>query len=137
MKSLDLYIPRPEEMTAYLSRHGWHFSKKAFTYATDRMRKKSADGKEEKVKVMSYDEVEELLKRHNVILKNDNGYDKAYVAAMLKADCLGSSLEDEKHLALGVKDFLDDPDGSDEKAMRHWYSDMISLGVSIPWEEIL
>lgn len=124
-------------MTAYLSRHGWHFSKKAFMYATDRMRRKGEDGKEIKVKAMSYDEVEELLKRHNIAIKNDNGYDKAYVAAMLRADNLGSSIEDEKHMALGVKDFLDDPDGYDEKAMRHWYCDMVALGVSIPWEELI
>lgn len=137
MKSLDLYIPRPEEMTAYLARHGWHFSKKAFTYATDRMRKKNSDGKEEKVKPMSYDEVEELLKKHGVTLKNDNGYDKAYVASMKKADCYGSSLSDEQHLALAIKDYLDDSDGYDEKAMRHWYCDMVALGISIPWDELI
>ncbi len=101
------------------------------------MTKKGDDGKETKVKVMSYDEVDELLKKHSVNIKNDNGYDKAYVAAMIKADNMGSSIEDEKHLALGIKDFLDDHDGYDEKAMRHWYCDMVSMGISIPWEELI
>ena len=101
------------------------------------MTKKGEDGKETKVKAMTYDEVEDLLKKHSVNLKNDNGYDKAYVAAMIKADNMGSSIEDEKHLALGVKDFLDDTDGYEEKAMRHWYCDMVAKGISIPWEEIL
>ncbi len=133
MKSLDIYIPRPEEMTAYLARHGWHFSKKAFGMAASKMRK----GKGEKIEPMSYDEIDNILKKYAIDVKNDNGYDKAYVASMCRADYFGSSVEDEKHLAFFVRDFLDDPDGSDEKAFRHWYVDMVSMGVDIPWDEIL
>lgn len=133
MNSLDIYVPRPEEMTAYLARHGWHFSKKAFTYATGRMRKKN----DEKVTPMTYDEVEEMLKRNGITVKNDNGYDKAYVAAMIKADYMGSAIEDEQHLAMAVRDYLDDPDGYEEKAMRQWYCDTIAKGHPIPWEELI
>lgn len=137
-KSLDMYLKRPDEMTAYLSRHGWHFSKKAAMLAIDKMRKKDeATGEETKIKAMTYDEVDDLLTRYGVSLKNDNGYDKVYVAAMAKADYLGSSVPDEAHLALFVKNFLDDPDGTEEKAMRHWYSDMIEKGKPIPWEEMI
>lgn len=32
---------------------------------------------------------------------------------------------------------LDDVDGTEEKTMRHWYSDMIEKGMSIPWEELI
>lgn len=136
-KSLDLYVPWPDEQKAYLARHGWHFSKKAYLYAAERMYSKTSDGREEKVKTMTYDEVEDLLKRQNVTVKNDNGYDKLYVAAMCKADYWGSSIDDEMHMAKFIKDYLDDPDGSDEKAMRHFYFDMVAQGVSIPWDELI
>lgn len=132
-KSLDLYIKRPEEMTEYLSRHGWHFSKKAYMLAAKKMR----TGNGEKIQPMSYDDVDNLLKKYGIDLKNDNGYDKAYVAAMCKADYFGSSVVDEMRLAIFVKDFLDDADGSEEKAFRHWYVDMQTIGFDIPWEEIL
>lgn len=133
MKSFDIYIPRPEEMIAYMSRHGWHFSKKACQYAVSRMRNK----KGEKVKQMTYDEVDSMLKKNNVELINDNGYDKVYVLAMCMADYLGSAIEDDKHVAMFVKDFIDDPDGTDEKAFRHWYADMQTKGIDIAWEEII
>lgn len=81
--------------------------------------------------------MDELLKRYGVTLKNDNGYDKVYVAAMCKADYYGSAVPDEAHMAFYIKNFLDDVDGTDEKTMRHWYSDMIEKGQSIPWEELI
>lgn len=135
-KSLDLYAKRPEEMTAYLSRHGWHFSKKAFLYAVGKMYKKSNDGKEEHIKAQTFDEVEEMLRKQGVIVKNDNGYDKAYVAAMCRAD-YANSLSDETHISIFIKEYLDDIDGYDEKAFRHYYCDMIAMGHDIPWVELI
>lgn len=137
MSSLDSYMIQPAGKREYLANHGYHFSKRAFQFATKRMRKKDGSGNENEVKPYTNDETEEMLSKYGIKLKNDHGYDKAYIASMLKADCLGSSIEDERHLAMGVKDFLDDVDGGEERAFRHWYSDMIEKGVSIPWEDIV
>lgn len=100
-------------------------------------KKDESSGEETRIKAMTYEEVDDLLKRYGVSLKNDNGYDKVYVAAMCKADYYGSAIPDEPHQALFVKNFLDDVDGTEEKAFRHWYSDTIEKGMSIPWEELL
>lgn len=123
-------------MTAYLSKHGWHFSKKAFIYAVRKMYKKTEDGKEERVRAQSYDEVEETLRKQGVTIKNDNGYDKAYLMAMCSAD-YPKALPDETHVAMFIKEYLDDVDGYDEKAFRHFYCDMVAMGVDIPWEELI
>jgi hypothetical protein len=40
-------------------------------------------------------------------------YDSVYVANMCKADFLGSSIVDDVHMALYVKDVIDDPDATD------------------------
>lgn len=124
-------------MISYYGNNGWHFSKKAYQFATRNLVKKGADGKSEKVKPYTMDEVEEMLQKYNIKLKNDNGYDKVYLASMAKADYLGSSIADEEHLAMHVKDVLDDYDGGDERVFRHWYSDQMEDGVSIPWDDIL
>lgn len=137
MDMLDQFIKRPEGMVSYYGNNGWHFSKKAYQFATKHLTRKGADGKEEKVKPYTMDEVDELLQKHNVKLKNDNGYDKVYVATMCKSDYLGSSVADDAHLALYIKDVLDDYDGGDERVFRHWYSDQMEDGVSIPWDDIL
>lgn len=132
-----MYIKRPEEMISYYGNNGWHFSKKAFQFAVSKMRKKSPNGDEEKVKPYTMEEVDDILTRNNVNLRNDNGYDKVYVATMIRADYWGSSISDEQHLAKHIKDVLDDPDGGEEKVFRHWISDMSEKSVSIPWIDIL
>lgn len=137
MSSLDSYMLQPSGKREYLANHGYHFSKKAYQFATKRMKKKDSAGNETDVKPYSADETDEMLNKFNVKVKNDKGYDKAYIASMAKADYMGSSLQDEQSVAKFVKDFLDDPDGGEERAFRHWYSDMIEQGVSIPWEDII
>nr|DAT58649.1 MAG TPA: hypothetical protein [Crassvirales sp.] len=48
-----------------------------------------------------------------LLINNDNPYDAVFAANMCKADYLGSSITDEKHLCLYVKDVIDDVDGYD------------------------
>lgn len=64
-------------------------------------------------------------------------YDCVYAANMCQADYLGSSITDQKHLALYVKDTLDDPDGEDGLVFNRWYADMCWKGVAIDWESML
>lgn len=59
------------------------------------------------------------------------------VANMGKADLLKSSITDEQHLALYVKDVVDDVDAGDGEIMREWDAKMTSRGIAVDWEEIL
>jgi hypothetical protein len=41
-------------------------------------------------------------------------------------DFLGSSIIDEKHLAMYVKDVIDDEDGYDGIVFNRWYADTVT-----------
>ena len=60
-----------------------------------------------------------------------------YVANMCKADFLGSSIIDEGHLALYVKDVIDDVDGYDGLVFNRWYADTVRKGIPVDWSEVL
>ena len=52
-------------------------------------------------------------------------------------DYLGSSIIDEKHLALYVKDVIDDEDGYDGIVFNRWYADTVVQGIPIEWDDML
>ena len=58
-------------------------------------------------------------------------YDYVYVVTMCKADYLGSSIKDENHLTLYIKDTIDDVDTSNETTFRRWLATMIGNGIPI------
>ena len=60
-----------------------------------------------------------------------------FVANMCKADYYGSSITDEKHFALYIKDTIDDEDAGDGTTMRRWYATMVANGVMVDWEEFI
>lgn len=135
---LDIHDDMPTGMKRYISNFGWHFNKKAYDYAVSFMTKRNPRTlKEENVEPYTKEYVDELLAKYNVVLKNKIMYDYVYVALMCKADYLGSCIEDEKHLALYVKDTIDDYDVSDETVFRKWVASMIGNGNPIDWYEIL
>lgn len=68
---------------------------------------------------------------------NDVPLNYVYVANMCKADFLGSSIDDERHLCLYVKDVIDDPDGYDGLVFNRWYADMCRQGIPIDWHEFI
>ena len=77
----------PMEMKAYLRNNGFSFSKKACEWAISQMKKENpATKKEEKIEPWTKDQVEDMLKKYNVVLENNVGYNHVYVANMLKAD---------------------------------------------------
>ena len=135
---LDMHDDIPMEMRKYLRFHGWHFNKKACDFAVSLMRKKNAStGKTEKIEPLTKDQVDSMLARYGVTLENNVDYDYVYVANMGKADLLKSSITDEQHLALYVKDVVDDVDAGDAEIMREWDAKMTSRGIAVDWEEIL
>lgn len=77
------------------------------------------------------DEVDSLLTRYGLIIYKDYGYDYVYVANMAKADFMGSSIIDEQHIALFVKDYIDDGDGYKTVAFTRFYADCIGKGLPI------
>lgn len=134
--SLDNYVVRPQGMRDYLGHYGWHFNRKAFDFAVSKMRKKQGDTTT-KVDPYTKDEVNDILRRAGLTLDNDVMYDAAYVATMCRADYAKSSVPDEAHVALFVKDTLDDCDACDGETMRCWYAKMVGRGEPVEWEDFL
>ena len=132
-RSLDTFAMQPSGKQEYLQNYGYHFSKKAYEYAVSKMRKK--DGS--KVSQCTQEDIRKMMERYGLELKNNLGYDACYVKSMAMADYWGTSIEDEAHLARYIRDFLDDPDGGEEKAFRHWYADMLEEGTPIMWDDIM
>lgn len=128
----------PMEMKAYLRNYGFSFSKKACDYAVSLMKKENPSTKrEEKIESWSKEQVDEMLKRFNVTLENNVGYNATYVANMLKADMFKSSIVDEQRLALGVKDIIDDYDASPRLVFKKWITSMDDAGLPIEWSELI
>lgn len=128
----------PSGMREYLETYGWHFSKKMCEWAVSKMRRKNAaTGKAEPVEYVDKEMVDEILKKNNIRLDNDVAYDATYSFNMARADYLKSSVIDEAHLAMFVKDYLDDEDGYPEIAFTRFYADCIGKGEVILWEEAM
>lgn len=125
-------------MKAYLRHYGWHFNKKACEYAVKMMKRKNpASGKVERIEPYTKEQVEELLAKYGVTIDDTSTYDFVFVANMCKADYLKSSIPDEAHLALYIKDVLDDVDADDGVTMRRWYATMVANGMGVDWADIL
>ena len=127
-----MYDTMPTNMRRYLQNYGWHFNKALCNYAISLMKK---DGS--KLAPISKEFVDNVLKQYNIELKNNVGYDYIFVANMCKADYYGSSIEDEKHFALYVKDTIDDEDAQDGTTMRRWFATMTANGILVDWEEYI
>lgn len=129
----DDYDYMPRGMREYMSYHGRHFSKPLYEWAAKMM--ETRDGG--KIKPVDKNIFDEKMRTNNVTLKNDKGYDGPYVWCMATADYMGSSIIDENHLAKYVKDYLDDPDGSQTRAFDEFYAKTLALGIPIPWEDVV
>lgn len=134
--NLTQFEEYPEAMLLYMRNYGPHFNRKLFEFAVSFMYKK-ADGSKVKLNPYTKNEVDNMLKLQGIQLENNQLYDAAYVANMCKADFLGSSIKDEYHLALYIKDVIDDIDASDGIIFNRWYADMSYSGIAIDWETML
>lgn len=127
----------PEDMKTYLSYYGMNFSKKLYEFAVSNMRRESADGKMEKVKPMTTDELKSLLSKHKIEIEHNDLYNALYLAAMVKADYWGSSIEDEEHLAKYIEDTLCDVDAAEGQVLARYLADCSVGGCIIYWEEMI
>lgn len=134
--SLTQYEEYPEAMLVYMRNYGPHFNRKLFEFAVSMMFKE-VDGEEKKITPYSKEKIDNILKLQGVKVERNQLYDAAYVANMCKADFLGSSITDEYHLALYVKDVIDDVDADDGIVFNRWYADMSYSGIAIDWEAML
>lgn len=130
--ALDVYDTMPKYMRNYLQHYGWHFNKSLCQYAVSLMTK---NGK--KLEPLTKEFVDKLLEQHNIKLTKNIGYDYLFVANMCKADYYGSSITDDKHVALYIKDTIEDEDAGDGTTMRRWYATMIANGVMVDWEDFI
>ena len=130
--ALDMYDELPKYMRKYLQNYGWHFNKALCQYAVSLMKK---GGKP--LESLSKEYVDKMLSINGVKLAKNVGNDYVFVANMGKADYYGSSITDEKHLALYIKDTIDDEDAGDGTTMRRWYATMVANGEMIDWEEFI
>lgn len=127
--SLDTYDDRPASMKRYLKYYGQHFNKKLCDFAVSKM----DHGKSP----VSKENVESILNKYNIKLDNNQLYDFVYVYNMGNNDFLGSSISDERHLAIYVKDVIDDEDGYDGIVFNRWYADTVTKGIPIEWDEMV
>lgn len=127
--ALNTYDDRPASMKRYLRYYGQHFNKKLCDFAVSQM----DHGKSP----VSKENVESVLNKYNIKLDNNQLHDFVYVYNMGNNDFLGSSISDEKHLALYVKDVIDDADGYDGIVFNRWYADTVSTGIPIEWDEMI
>lgn len=134
---LDAREVFPSGMEEYLSQYGWHFSKKMCEWAVSRMYKRNSLDKKIPIQSWNKDSVDKLLNKYGVTIENKIGYDYVFAANMCIADYYGSSIIDEQHVALFIKDYVDDPDGYEELPFTRFYTDCIGSGVPINWEDML
>ena len=130
--ALDLYEDLPKNMRKYLMHNGWHFNKSLCDFAVSLMKKQG-----KKLDPLSKEFVDKLLDQHKIQLDNNVGYDYVFVANMCKADYYGSSITDDKHVALYIKDTIDDEDAADGTTMRRWYATMVANGIMVDWDDSL
>lgn len=119
-------------MKEYLSRNGWHFSKKMAEWAIGKMK----DTNGQKVSMIDKATIDSLLVQFGQKPENDSGYDAVYVWHMLKSD-FGDLVTPDDRLAKFVKRYLDDKDGYKGIAFTRFYADCIGKGCAIEWEDVL
>ena len=129
----DMRTKYPTSMEEYLEDYGYHFNKKLFDFAVEKMRDRNGN----KLQVFDKEKVNSFLAGHGIKLRNDYGHDAAYVFNMARADYWGGAITDEPHLALFVRDYLEDPDGSPTRAFDEFYIKTVALGIPIFWDEMM
>lgn len=133
MERRDSRAKFPSSMEEYLEDYGFNFNRKLFEFAVGMMEDRNG----QKISPWDKKRTEEVLKTYGIELKNNKGHNAAYVMNMAIADYYGSSITDERHLALFVKDYLDDGDGSPTRAFDEFYIKTVALGIPIFWDEMM
>lgn len=134
-KKMGSYDEIPEGMKLYINNYGCHFNKKLCKEAVSRMYRDDKGGDD--IKSYNKEQVDRLLESNGIKLKRGKLYDAVYVANMCVYDFLGRSVPDEKHLAMFIKDMIDDPDAEDGFVFNRWYADTMFMDEPVEWEEMV
>ena len=127
-----------ESEAYYMDMHKGHFSKKMAEWAISMMEKEDpATGKLKKIVPYTAEDVEEMLKTEKVELPEGCVYDALYLANMVKADYLGSSIEDKAHVARYIMDTICDPDGEPTMVLACFRAKCDVKDIPIHWERYL
>lgn len=118
------YDIKPQAFINYLRYYGPHFNKKLSDFAGEQMDK--AEYSKEKLDI--------LLQAHKVELKKAKLHDAVYVANWAKNTFYGSSIADEKHLVLFIKDIFEK---EGDLIFNRWYADMAKQGIPVEWEDMI
>lgn len=118
------YDIKPEGFLNYLRYYGTHFNKKLCEFACQNL----------SVRECTKDKIDYLLQTHGIELKNAKLYDSVYIANWCKSVFYGSSIADEKHFVLFIKDIFDK---EGELIFNRWYADMAKMGIPIDWDEMI
>jgi hypothetical protein len=119
-----VYDKKPEAFINYLRYYGSHFSKKLCDFACKQFPKSE----------YTKEKLDNLLSVHNIELKGAKLHDHVFLANWCKYTLYGSSITDEKHLLLFLKDIFDK---ESELLFNRWYADMAKQGIPIEWDEML
>lgn len=118
------YDVKPESFLNYLRYYGEHFNNKLCEFACEQLSK--ADYNKEKI--------DTLLQNYKITLSNAKLSDAVYLANWCRSTLFGSSIVDEKHLILFLKDIFDKESGL---VFNRWYADMAKQGIPIEWDEMI
>ena len=136
-KEAGSYDVIPEGLKRYINNYGCHFNKKLATEAASRMYKYDGNDKVY-IKPYTKEAVDKMLDMYGVHISRNKLYDAVYVANMCQADYLGSSVpKDDRHLALFIKDMIDDPDATEGFIFNRFYADCMFMNNPIDWDECL
>lgn len=124
IEDLTQYDIRPEGFTNYLRYYGSHFNKKLCDFACMQLSKRD----------YSKENIESLLQAHNIEISNAKLYDIVYVANWCKSVFFGSSIADETHFVLFLKDIFDK---EADLIFNRWYADMAKRGIPIEWDDMI
>ncbi len=118
------YDIKPEGFINYLRYYGPHFNKKLCEFACSNLPKKE----------YNREKLDNLLQTNNIEIKNNKLYDYVYIANWCKSIFYGSSISDEKHLVLFIKDVFEK---EGDLIFNRWYADMAKQGIPIEWEDMI
>lgn len=118
------YDIKPEGFINYLRYYGPHFNKKLCEFACKQLPKQD----------LTKEKLDILLQSQRVELPNAKLHDAVYIANWCKSVFYGSSIQDEKHFILFLKDIFDK---ESDLIFNRWYADMAKQGVPIEWEDMV
>lgn len=131
-KEMGSYDEIPEGMKHYINNYGCHFNKKLCEEAVSRMYRD-----DEELTPYTKEQVDRLLEAYDVKVRRTKLYDTVYAANMGLFDYLGRSVPDEKHLAMFVKDVLDDPDAEEGFLFNRFIADCYYMNNPVEWEDVI